>query len=89
MDNLGAALLAIFGGIITLAIVSVVVSRNARSADAIHAAGSALANVVGAAVKPLNNASNAPNNGWNLFTAPAIGGNTSSGAYYNPFGTGA
>jgi hypothetical protein len=89
VDNLASSLLSIFGGIITLALVAVVVSRNARSADAIHAAGSALSNVVGAAVAPLNDTNKSVNLGLNSFTAPAIGGNTKSGAFYNLFGEGA
>jgi len=47
------ATLAIVSGIITLAIISVVLSRNAQTPQVLGAAGSALGTVIGAATAPV------------------------------------
>jgi len=51
--GVGAGAVAVIGGIITLAIIAVVVSRNAQTPQVIQAGGSALASVIGAAVQPV------------------------------------
>ncbi len=53
MDKLGTLIMAIFGGIITLAIISVIISRQSQAPQVIQAGASALGNVVSAAVNPL------------------------------------
>lgn len=57
MKDFGSALLAIFGGVISLAIVSVLVSQKAQTGSVIGAGGNALANVITAAVAPVTGAS--------------------------------
>lgn len=52
IDDMGRAALAIFGGIVTIAIVSVIVGRNSVAPQAIQATGGALAQIVQAAVSP-------------------------------------
>lgn len=53
MNNAISAILAIVGGVIGLAIVSVLVSKNAQTPQVLGAGGSALANVITAAVSPV------------------------------------
>jgi PRD1 phage membrane DNA delivery len=55
MNNIGPAFLAVFAGIITLAMLAVIVSRNAQSASLVNAGGAALAKIIGAAVAPVAN----------------------------------
>lgn len=57
MNNAVSAILAIVSGVITLAIISVLVSRNAKTGDVIGSAGTALSNVINAAVKPVTGGS--------------------------------
>lgn len=71
MDNIEKLVFAIFGGIITLAIISVFVGKNSKAPEVIQASGSFLANIVGAAVAPINTASTNGNLGSNPFTNPA------------------
>ena len=52
MDDATKVVTAIFGGIIAVAIISVVVGRDSQAVAAIQATTSGLANIVGAAVKP-------------------------------------
>jgi PRD1 phage membrane DNA delivery len=52
-EGVGAGLVAVVGGIITLAIIAVVVSRQAQTPQVLQAGGSALAAVIGAAVQPV------------------------------------
>jgi hypothetical protein len=49
------AAIGIVSGIIGLAIVAVIVSRNAQTSNVLQATGSALATVIGAAVSPVSN----------------------------------
>lgn len=49
-----AGVVAVIGGIITLAIIAVVVSKQAQTPQVIQAGGSALASVIGAAVAPVS-----------------------------------
>jgi hypothetical protein len=51
--GVGAGALAVIGGIITLAVIAVVVSKQAQAPQVIQAGGSALAAVIGAAVQPV------------------------------------
>ena len=60
----------VFGGILAIAIISVIVGRQSKAPQAIQAFGSALANIVGAAVSPGNNVSNG-NLGASTYTKPA------------------
>jgi hypothetical protein len=53
MDKIGGGILAIVSAVVGLAIVAVIVSRNAQTPTVISSAGSALANVIGAAVSPV------------------------------------
>jgi len=66
--------MAIFGGVITLAILSVIVSKKSATAQDLQAASSALANVVAAAVNPVHTAQTNGNIGNNLFTLPNVAG---------------
>lgn len=74
MDKFGQLIMAVFGGIITLAIVAVVVSRKAQTPAVIQAASSALANVVGAAVNPIVQRNGSGNIGHNAFSLPNLSG---------------
>ena len=69
MGDWGAAAVSVLAAIIGLAIVAVVVSKNAQTSTVIQAGGSALASVIGAAVSPVSG-----NN--NFGTAPNINGVT-------------
>jgi hypothetical protein len=71
MDSVEKIVFAIFGGIITLAIVSTFVGRNSKGPEVIQASGSFLANIVAAAVAPINTAATNGNLGANPFTNPA------------------
>lgn len=53
MNSALTAVLAIVGGVIGLATLSVLVSRNAQTPAVLGAAGSALSTVIGAAVSPV------------------------------------
>ena len=57
MKDVGATLVGIFGAIITLAIISVIISRKSRAPEAIQALATGLANVVNAAVRPVQSSS--------------------------------
>lgn len=70
MDQVEKIIFAIFGGIITVAIVSVIVGKNSRAPEAISATGSFLSNIVGAAVAPINTANTNGNLGQNTFNLP-------------------
>jgi len=62
IGDIGKVVMTIFGGIITLAIVSEFVSRKSVAPQAIQAGGSALASVVAAAVNPVHTANANGNN---------------------------
>ena len=57
MGKLGETVTGIFVAIITLATISVIISRRSRAPEAIQAVASGIANVVRAAVAPGNNGS--------------------------------
>lgn len=71
MDSIEKIVFAIFGGIITLAIISTFVGKNSKAPEVIQASGSFLANIVAAAVAPINTASTNGNLGQNPFSFPA------------------
>lgn len=81
MDKIGGGILAIVSAVVGLAIVAVIVSKNAQTPTVISSAGSALANVIGAAVSPVTGSSSTSN----LFgSISGIGGSLGSlfsGAY--------
>lgn len=56
MDDISKIVVAFFGGIITVAIVSVIVSRKSQAPQAISAIGGAVSRVVAAAVNPVSQA---------------------------------
>lgn len=55
MYSVGPTLITVVGGIIGLAMVAVVVSKNAQTSQVIQGGGTALASVIGAAVAPVAN----------------------------------
>lgn len=52
-DKMTHAAVAVIGAIVGLAIVAVIVSKNAQAPQVIGAAGTALSNMIGAAVAPV------------------------------------
>ena len=58
MQGLSGGLLAIVGGAFTLAIVAVLVAQRAQTPTVIGSAGTALANVIAAAVAPVTSSNN-------------------------------
>ena len=61
MEKIGGGILAIVSAVVGLAIVAVIVSKNAQTPTVISSAGSALANVIGAAVSPVTGGSGLSN----------------------------
>ncbi len=55
MNSIGPTFIMVVSGIVGLAIVAVIVSRNAQTPAVLQSAGSALASVIGAAVGPVSN----------------------------------
>jgi PRD1 phage membrane DNA delivery len=53
MDKIGGGILAIISAVVGLAVIAVIVSKNANTPTVISSAGSALSNVIGAAVAPV------------------------------------
>lgn len=60
MDDFTKLISVIFGGVVLIAIVSVIVSRQSQAPQAIRAISSGIGNVVAAAVQPVTNAINSP-----------------------------
>jgi drug/metabolite transporter (DMT)-like permease len=58
MENIGPTFIAVIGGIITLAIVAVLVAKKAQTPAVITSIGSALSGVITAAVGPVANSQN-------------------------------
>lgn len=54
MNSIGPTLVVVIGGVLTLAMVAVVVSKNAQTSTVISGAGTALSAVIGAAVAPVS-----------------------------------
>jgi hypothetical protein len=72
VEKTGQLVMAIFGGIIALAIVAVIFSRKAQTPEVLQAASSALANVVSAAVNPIATASTNGDPTKSTFTTPGF-----------------
>lgn len=71
MNQIGPGIITVIGGIIGLAIIAVLVSRNAQTGNVLTAAGQSLAGIIGAAVQPVSNASNLNQFGSTGFNALA------------------
>jgi hypothetical protein len=71
MDRIGPTFVVVVGGIITLAMLAVAVSKNAQTASVIQGAGTALSSVIGAAVAPVSGSTST-----SFGTAPAAAGVT-------------
>jgi hypothetical protein len=56
--NVGPAVVGVIGGIITLAIVAVLVGTRAQTPQVIQAGGTALSSIINAAVQPVSGGSN-------------------------------
>jgi hypothetical protein len=54
MNQIGPTLVIVVGGVLTLAMVAVAVSKNAQTSSVIQGAGTALSSVIGAAVAPVS-----------------------------------
>lgn len=72
MQDIGKVILAIFGGVVGLAIISVIISKKSQTPQVLQAASSALANIVSAAVNPANTAATNGNLGANVFSTPTV-----------------
>jgi hypothetical protein len=57
MNSIGPTLITVVAGILTLAMVAVIVSKNAQTAAVLQGAGSALSSVIGMAVGPVTGTS--------------------------------
>lgn len=57
MNSIGPTLITVVAGVLTLAMVAVVVSKNAQTSSVIQGAGTALSSVIGAAVAPVSGSS--------------------------------
>ena len=64
--------LAIFGGVITLAIIATLVGKGGQAPQVITATGNTLAKVIGAAVSPAGSAATNGNLGLGAFATPAL-----------------
>lgn len=74
MERFGNGLIAIVAGVIGLAVVAVIVSRNAQTPTVLTSAGSALSSVINAAVQPVSG-----NNLGNLLGSSSNYGSSLSG----------
>jgi hypothetical protein len=66
MSNISATIVTIFGGIITLAVIAVLVSQQAKTAGVVTSAGDSLAKIIGAAVAPVTGSTSSS------FGSPAV-----------------
>ncbi|MDE2104807.1 MAG: hypothetical protein KGL39_46650 [Patescibacteria group bacterium] len=80
LQHIGGMITGLVVGVITLAIIAVIVSKRADTANVIGSSGGALANVIAAAVSPITGNSVAPNTGSGgggsfpfLSAAPGLG----------------
>lgn len=71
-NEFGQGLATIVGLIITVAIVSVIVSRKSATVGLVQASGTTLAKVISAAVNPAGNAANNGNLAANTFTTATL-----------------
>jgi hypothetical protein len=67
MNSIGPTFVIVIGGVITLAMIAVVVSKNAQTSTVIQGAGTALSSIIGAAVAPVSGTAGAVTGG----TVPA------------------
>jgi hypothetical protein len=72
MSELTKSLTAIATAIIGLAILSVIVSKNAKTTDVISAASTGLATDIQAAVSPVTGGSSGSSSGLNSLTMPTM-----------------
>lgn len=72
MRDFGGSIIGIFGAVITLAIISVIISKKSRAPEAIQSLATGLAQVVAAAVNPASSAATNGNLGANSFSTPAF-----------------
>ena len=70
MNSIGPTLITVVGGILTLAMVAVVVSQNANTQNVLTGAGTALSTIIGAAVAPVSGSGT----GGTFGSTTAIGG---------------
>jgi hypothetical protein len=88
MDDFTSILTAIFGGVVVIAIASVIVSRKSQAPQAIQAIGSSIGSIVAAAVNPVSanygygSGSQAATNGGNSIV------NDIAGAFSTPISPG-
>lgn len=75
MNNVTSAVLAIVSGAFALAIISVVFSQRATTAQVIQAGSSGLSNVIASAVNPIT-MQNPTSLGNSTFSTPASGGSS-------------
>lgn len=85
MEDVSKIILAFFGGIITLAIISTIVGQKSQAPAAIQAFGNSISKVVAAAVNPVS-ANYGYGNGGSTFSSPSTGilGAGSSASFLNP-----
>lgn len=72
MNKIEALIMSIFGGVLTIAIVSVIISKKSQTPQVIQAGATALASVVSAAVNPLSNPASGGIPELNSFTHPSV-----------------
>jgi hypothetical protein len=58
MNQVGPSIISIVGGIIGLAIVAVLVAKNAQTSSVIQGTGTALSSIIQAAVQPVSSSGN-------------------------------
>lgn len=71
MEQIEKLVLTIFGGILTLAIISVIISRKSAAPEVISATSTGLSNVIAAAVNPQSTAMTNGDLGSSSFSTPA------------------
>ena len=79
IEEWGEVIIGIFTGVVTLAIISIIISRKSQAPQVIQAASSLLSNVVAAAVNPLQTAATNANPSSGSFSTPSQG-STSQGS---------
>lgn len=73
-DHWVPLIISVVGGVISLALVSVLMSKNAQTASVLQGAGSALSGVISAAVSPVSGGSGMLNNNFGNASTGALGG---------------
>jgi hypothetical protein len=69
MEHFTGPIVAVITGIVGLAIVAVIVSRNAQTPAVLQSGGSALASVIGAAVAPVTSGASLGNSAFSSIGA--------------------